>query len=305
MIGRRAGEGCLRANGNMTGDENGKTLVYDAWNRLVDYKNGSTSLESYKFDALNRRIEENAGAARALFYTAEWQVIEERTSGVARVSYVWSPVYIDALIVRDRDADVNGSLEERLYAAHNANWNVSSIISTSAAVQERFIYDPFGTPSFKDGSYGSRSSSSFAWTVLHQGGRQSGQSGLYQFRNRELSAGLGVWNRVDPLEYHANVASLYQSVLNSPIGWVDPAGLQVPGKPVHGVIVGKPGELEERPIRDLPNPITVPIGYPFAGRKWGWGGDLPPFSGPGLMRVQELGVVPACRKFRGANRSGT
>jgi RHS repeat-associated protein len=108
--------------------------------------------------------------------------------------------------------------------------------------------------------------------VLHQGGRQSGQSGLYQFRNRELSAGLGVWNRVDPLEYHANVASLYQSVLNSPIGWVDPAGLQVPGKPVHGVIVGKPGELEERPIRDLPNPITVPIGYPFAGRKWGWGG---------------------------------
>jgi YD repeat-containing protein len=119
------------SNGNMTGDENGKTLVYDAWSRLVDYKNGSTSLESYRYDALNRRIEENAGAARALFYTAEWQVIEERTSGVARVSYVWSPVYIDALIVRDRDADNNGSLEERLYAAHDANFNVSSIISTS------------------------------------------------------------------------------------------------------------------------------------------------------------------------------
>ena len=27
------------------------------------------------------------------------------TGGVARASYVWSPVYVDALVSRDRDAD--------------------------------------------------------------------------------------------------------------------------------------------------------------------------------------------------------
>src|SRR5713226_6051792 len=39
------------ANGNMTTDDNGKTLVYDAWNRLVAYKNAGTTLASYKYDA--------------------------------------------------------------------------------------------------------------------------------------------------------------------------------------------------------------------------------------------------------------
>jgi RHS repeat-associated protein len=144
---------------------------------------------------------------------------------------VWSPVYIDALIARDRDADVNGSLEERLYVAHDANWNVSSILNSSASVQERYIYDPFGTPSFKDASYGARGSSSFAWTVLHQGGRQSGQSALYHFRNRELSAGLGRWNRNDPLLYGAGDQNLVRGLSNNPVVGVDPLGLQRPGAP--------------------------------------------------------------------------
>ena len=33
-------------NGNMTTDEQGRTLIYDAWNRLVTVKNGSTTLAS-------------------------------------------------------------------------------------------------------------------------------------------------------------------------------------------------------------------------------------------------------------------
>ena len=40
------------ANGNTTSDQNGKTLVFDAWNRLVAYKNGGTTLVSYSYDAL-------------------------------------------------------------------------------------------------------------------------------------------------------------------------------------------------------------------------------------------------------------
>ena len=32
------------SNGNMTTDDQGKTLVYDAWNRLVANKNGATTL---------------------------------------------------------------------------------------------------------------------------------------------------------------------------------------------------------------------------------------------------------------------
>src|SRR5262249_17838887 len=83
-------------NGNMTGDQAGKTLVFDAWNDLVAYKSGGTTLESFAFDALGRRIIENPGTQRILYYSAAWQVLEEDVSGSAQVQYVWSPVYVDA-----------------------------------------------------------------------------------------------------------------------------------------------------------------------------------------------------------------
>ena len=136
------------ANGNTTGDENGKTLVYDAWNRLVAYKNGSTVLASYSHDALRRRITE--GSSRVLYYSAEWQVLEERESGVVKVQHVWSPVYIDAMIARDRDADGNSGngLEERLYVQHDANWDVRAMLNTSGSVIERAVTDPYGAATF-------------------------------------------------------------------------------------------------------------------------------------------------------------
>ena len=40
------------ANGNMTTDQNGDTLVYDAWNRLVEVKNSSGQIiAQYTYDA--------------------------------------------------------------------------------------------------------------------------------------------------------------------------------------------------------------------------------------------------------------
>jgi YD repeat-containing protein len=44
------------ANGNMTVDEQGRTFIWDAWNRLVEVKQGSTTLVEYQYDGLKRRI---------------------------------------------------------------------------------------------------------------------------------------------------------------------------------------------------------------------------------------------------------
>jgi hypothetical protein len=44
------------ANGNTTTDQLGHTLIFDAWNRLIQVKNGSTVLETYGYDGLNRRL---------------------------------------------------------------------------------------------------------------------------------------------------------------------------------------------------------------------------------------------------------
>jgi RHS repeat-associated protein len=212
------------SNGNMTADQTGKTLVFDAWDRLVQISAGGVTIVSYAHDALGRRVSENAGTLRELYYSAGWQVLEERQGGQAKVQQVWSPVYVDALVLRDRDADGNGTLEERLYVQQDANFNVTALVSAAGAVQERYLYDPYGQPSVLAPDWTTRVNSLFAWNYLHQGGRHDGGSGLYHFRNREYSPTLGRWLQEDPIGLVAD-SNLYRYVDNNPTGQLDPLGL--------------------------------------------------------------------------------
>jgi RHS repeat-associated protein len=216
------------SNGNLTTDDQGHTLVYDAWNRLVAVKNGSTTLVSYKYDGFGRRITETAGGnTRDLYYSVNWQVLEERYNGgtSADIQYVWSPAYVDALILRDRSTAHNGILDERLWVQQDANWNVTALINGSGTVVERYVYDPFGRVSFLTASWGTLSASAYAWIYLHQGSRWDSTSGLYDRRGRVYSPTLGRWLQVDPIGFAAGDRDLYRFVANSPIGDTDPSGL--------------------------------------------------------------------------------
>jgi RHS repeat-associated protein len=151
---------------------------------------------------------------------------EERASGIAVVSYVWSPVYVDAMISRDRDTDANGTLDERLYVLHDANFNVTGLVNTSGTVVERFTYEPFGKVEIRDASWAIKSGGTgYSWLYLHQGGRFDSVSGLYAFRMREYSPTLGRWMTNDPIEYRAGTANIYGFVLNDPLNLNDPSGL--------------------------------------------------------------------------------
>ncbi len=215
------------ANGNLTKDETGKTFKFDAWNRLSEVKNsGGTTLATYQWDGLGRRTRETrSGTTTDLYYSAAWQVLEERVSGTTRISYAWSPVYVDAMIARDRDSDSNGSLEERLYVAQDANFNVTALIDTSGAAQERFQYDAFGSFTVLTGAWGSRASSSYAWKYLHQGGRWDADGAVYSFRHREFSPTLGRWLQLDPIGFTAGDVDMYAAYGNASPGKLDSSGL--------------------------------------------------------------------------------
>jgi RHS repeat-associated protein len=218
----------LDANGNLTKDDAGQQYVYDAWNRLVAVKNSSgTTITSYKVDALNRRIVENPGTPRDLYYSADWQVLEERLGGVstATVQYVWSPVYVDALVLRDRSTQNNGTLDERLWVQQDANWNVTALINGSGNVVERYEYDPYGKPTILTTAWQPIGSSAYAWVYLHQEGRFDSTAGLFNFRNRILSPTLGRWLQLDPLLDHAGDSNLFRYVSNAPLSRLDPLGL--------------------------------------------------------------------------------
>jgi RHS repeat-associated protein len=226
------------ANGNMTGDETGKQFVYDAWNRLKVVKNSSgTTLKTYQYDAINRRVAEVVGSDTTdLYYSSQWQVLEERVNGVGKYRYVWSPVYVDAMVLRDRlDAS------DRLWVQQDANFNVTAIVDDNGNVVERYAYEPYGKASAMNASWSATSSNAFGWQYLHQGGRRDTASWLYHFRNRDFSSDIGHWTTIDPMSFEGGSANFYIFGANSSVNNTDPLGLvptvlaiQLVRKPIRG-----------------------------------------------------------------------
>ena len=128
--------------------------TYDAWNRLVKLEEGGSSIAGYVYDGTTRRIAEQTYSEGTLYETRhfyytdplKWQVIEERIQSGAQMSsnpdrqFVWGQRYIDALILRDRDADASGVFNERLYALQDANWSTVATADTDGTIQERYAY---------------------------------------------------------------------------------------------------------------------------------------------------------------------
>ncbi len=147
------------ANGNMVSDQNGNTLIYDAWNRLIEVKNYSGQvIAQYTYNAQNYAVtvgypqgnnEIPAGTTNYIYYSNQWQVIEVRTGGtsVSDVStqMVWSAAYVNAAILQDSYA--NGVIQpnERLYFLQDADWNTTAVVGydpTSGTwnVVQRYVY---------------------------------------------------------------------------------------------------------------------------------------------------------------------
>jgi RHS repeat-associated protein len=278
------------ATGNMTTDAQGRTLVYDAWNRLVSVSNSSgTQIAAYQYDGMSRRIVEQVAATgtslaavRDLFYSQAWQVLEERVRSAsgdipatADTRYVWSPVYVDALVARDRNADANtstgtGGLEERVYALQDANLNTTAIAAASGvsgfstgAVINRFAYTPYGESQTLTASWGTPaagSSPATPWQHLFQGLKLSDVTGLAYVRARDYSATLGRFIEMDPIGFSAGDNNWYRFVGNRPTGNVDPSGLDqetlipVPSDPFSGETVEMPAGWP----RGFPSPLPVP-----------------------------------------------
>jgi RHS repeat-associated protein len=213
-----------------------------------------TEVARYEYDGLNRRIVEQVGtlidpaaasaAKRDMFYSMDWQVLEERVRGldgmvssVADAQYVWSRVYVDAMVLRDRNADGDGStgsggLEERIYALHDANWNTTALIVASGVpgasagdVLQRFVYTPFGEVDVRNADWSTAVGSAAAWQHLFQGLKFSDVTGLAYVRNRDYSASLGRFIELDPIGFDAGDNNWYRFVGNGPTGKTDPSGL--------------------------------------------------------------------------------
>jgi RHS repeat-associated protein len=222
-------------NGNTTVDQNGKHYVYDAWNQLITLKdtNNTTVLLSLTYDALENIVVYNNGSAGNIYHDSLGRWIESHYS-LVHTQLVWAGDYLNDLILRDRNADnststggygLSGSgLEERLYAQHDANWDVTSVLDTSAAVQLRYTYTPYGAVTTMDGTWATYDdSSTIQWAIKWQGERYEGTGDFYFMGARLYSPGLGRFLQQDPSGY-IDGANVYAFDGDNSIDRVDPAG---------------------------------------------------------------------------------
>jgi RHS repeat-associated protein len=271
------------ATGNLTTDAEGRTLEYDAWNRLVRVTSAdSFTTTGYAYNGLNHRITEvgPTGSTRDLFYSLGWQVLEERVRdgageipSVADTRYIWSPVYVDAMVARDQNADDNtatgsGGLEQRIYAIQDANWNTTAIIAASGVlgaatgdVVNRFVYSPYGVSETLTALWMSAASPMVTvWNHLFQGLKFNDSTSLAYVRHRDYSASLGRFIERDPIGFDAGDNNWYRFVGNGPAGATDPSGLIIDH--THGLWPPKPDWLPPPLPPGIPQIPQLPRGVP-------------------------------------------
>ncbi len=161
------------AAGNLTDEETSTggsefLYVHDAWNRLVSIEGvpsgGSSNgnIAEYEYNGLHHRILVRSDVslpltgpvdeARQLFYSPDWQLIEERIDDTYTGTFaadriiqtVWGVIGIDNALVRRLDDDVDGTIEERHWLLCDAIGSVVAVVDSNARVLERVVYSPYG-----------------------------------------------------------------------------------------------------------------------------------------------------------------
>jgi RHS repeat-associated protein len=207
-------------NGNTTTDQTGKTFVYDAWNHQVAVLDGETTLQAYAFDALGRRIQE---VASGIYFSAAGQRIEVRANGQVSEQETWSPVYVNCMIERDRDTNADGALDERLWPAQDAIYNVTGVVNSSGQVLRRFVNAPYGSRLTLDAAC-QPTTDIYSFSQGFQGGFADPVSGLIHFGARDYDIGTMRWLQQDPDGY-VDGMSLYAYANGNTLQFVDPFGL--------------------------------------------------------------------------------
>jgi RHS repeat-associated protein len=204
-------------NGNMTSVINtcGTTnYTWDVRNRLTGisgFKPDCSALTaSFKYDALNRRIEKTINGQTTKYLYDGLDIVQEiNQDGTVKANYIRG-LNIDEPLARIKS---DGTIR---YYQTDALGSVIALTDENGVVKTTYSYDPFGAVTIM----GEASDNPFQFA-----GRENDGNGHLFERNRYYSYELLRYISQDPIGLAGGDTNFYVRVGNDPINWIDPWGL--------------------------------------------------------------------------------
>jgi RHS repeat-associated protein len=149
------------AAGNLIDDAEYYEYTYDAFNRLrlIELRGTSTVINEFRYNGLGHRILVDSSKADPvhLVYDERWRIVGRYvdTDTVPLEEFVYHAAgrdgrsgssYIDHTILRDKDTDANGVLDERIYYVHNWRNDVVALVTDVGEQVESVRYSAYGIP---------------------------------------------------------------------------------------------------------------------------------------------------------------
>jgi len=209
--------GNLCAKGGTTCTSGTTTYDWDAENRLVDVKQGATTLASFAYDGRGVRVQKTAGGVTHSYVYEGANILEERFSSGQTYDYVQGPGLDRTLARRDQAGAVSYYLADYLGSIAQT----TNSAGTATLTRE---YDPWGNLLQGSGTVG------YAFT----GREWDSEVSAYYYRARYYDPVQGRFMSEDPLGLKGG-PNRYAYVSDNPLNLVDPTGLiaQVWCRPVH------------------------------------------------------------------------
>lgn len=180
---------------------------------MTDQTGGTVTQQvSYTYDALNQRLAKTVGAQTTRFVYDRGNVYLEfsGTNTTPSTRYLYGPM-VDQVLAQESNGQTTWMLADHL-------GSVRDLVNNSGAVVNHFTYDSFGQVVGSTGTVDTR----YKFT----GREYDGETGLYYYRARYFDPGVGRFIGQDPMGFGAGDSNLYRYVGNSPIGYIDPSGLE-------------------------------------------------------------------------------
>jgi RHS repeat-associated protein len=207
-------------------------IVWDAWSRIVEVKQGESTVGKYAYDGLTRRItRETGGELIHTYYSNTWRPLEDRvtdaqtpTTPTVKAHYLWGARHRDDLIRRDRATTTPGTLNETRYVLMDY-FSPAAITDEEGKVTERYAFSAFGLRSILAPDYTPRTTSESGFEFSFQGQFEDSETGWLNYGYRYYITALGRWPSRDPIGERGGV-NLFTIVGNNSINEVDLFGLQ-------------------------------------------------------------------------------